>query len=162
MNALKLIAAAALFVLSGIAASQTVKKYQLPDGRIVYTSDDMPNAKLLGTLAAPTPAQPLDDARKAQMQREKNAATQAAGKRASTLAAADAEYNAAVKALADARARLAAGEAPEEGERSGTVRGGGKGRANSDYADRQAALQKGVDAAQARLDKAIQARDAAR
>ena len=40
-------------LLAGALQTGPVYKYRLPDGRIVYTSDKIPNAKLLDTLPEP-------------------------------------------------------------------------------------------------------------
>ena len=74
---------------------------------------------------------------------------------------ADAEVTAALQTLAEARARQAAGAEPQEGERIGTVRSG-LGRASDSFNERQNDLRDAVDAAQKRLDRAYEARNAAR
>ena len=63
-----------------------------------------------------------------------------------------AEVAAAENALADARRRLAEGEEPLPGERSGI--GGGRSRLNEAYAQRQATLKRAVEAAEKRLQQA--------
>ena len=141
--------------------AQPVYKYQMPDGRIVYTSDKLPNAKLLGTVREPLPSQPVDAARQSRLKSEKDAVTQSSNQRLAALAAADAEVSAALQALSDARARQAAGVEPQEGDRVGTVRSG-LGRASDAYHERQNDLREAVDAAQKRLDRAYEARNAAR
>jgi hypothetical protein len=108
------------------------------------------------------PAQPVDEKRKVEMQRESEKATQAGRNRSEAIAAANAQVAAATRALEAARARQAAGVEPEEGDRVGTVRGGGRGRAREAYIERQAELQEAVDAAQRELERAYQARNAAR
>ena len=143
------------------AHAQPVYKYQTPDGRIVYTSEKLPDAKMLGTLREPLPAQPVDAARQSRLQREKEAVTQSSNQRLAALAAADAEVSAALLALADAKARQAAGAEPQEGERIGTVRSG-LGRAGDSYNERQNDLREAVDAAQKQLDRAYETRNAAR
>ena len=154
-------AAIAFALCIASAHAQPVYKYRMPDGRIVYSSDKVPNAKLLGTVREPLPAQPVDAERQLRSQREKDAVTQSSNKRLAALAAADAEVTAALQALADARARQAAGAEPQEGERVGTVRSG-LGRARDAYVERQSELQEAVDAAQKRLDRAYEARNATR
>ena len=157
----KLVTALILLVCIAAAHAQPVYKYQMPDGRIVYTSDKLPNAKLLGTVREPLPPQPVDAARQSRLQSEKAAVTQSSNKRLAALATADAEVSAALQALADAKARQAAGAEPQEGERVGTVRSG-LGRPRDAYLERQSELQEAVDAAQKRLDRAYEARNAAR
>ncbi len=143
------------------AHAQTVYKYQMPDGRIVYTSETMSNAKLLGTVREPQAAQPVDAAKQEKMQREREAASQSGRQRSERLAAVNAEVAAATRALEEARARQVAGVEPEEGDRTGTVRAGGS-RANSAYLERQQQLQEAVNEAQKRLDAAYKARNEAR
>ena len=155
--------AMALGCVASIAFAQPVYKYRLPDGRIVYNSEEnMPNAKLLGTVREPLPAQPVDQKRQNDLQREKERANQSSAKRSEAIRAADAQVVAATRALEAAKARQTSGVEPEEGERVGTVRGGGRGRAREAYLERQAELQGAVDAAQRDLDRAYQARNAAR
>lgn len=144
-----------------LAQAQPVYKYQLPDGRIVYTSETMPNARLLGTVREPQAPQPVDAEKQAKMKRERDASSQAGKQRSDRLQAVNAEVVAATRALEEARARQVAGVEPEEGDRTGTVRAGGS-RGNSAYLDRQRQLQEAVDAAQKRLDAAYKARNEAR
>jgi hypothetical protein len=156
------IAVLALCCAFTAAGAEPVYKYRMPDGSIVYTSETLRDAKLLGTLREPLPAQPVDEKRKVEMQRESEKATQAGRNRSEAIAAANAQVAAATRALEAARARQAAGVEPEEGDRVGTVRGGGRGRAREAYIERQAELQEAVDAAQRELERAYQARNAAR
>lgn len=154
---------AALLVccLFSTAHAQPVYKYQLPDGRIVYTSETMPNAKLLGTVREPQPPQQVDAAKQEKMKRDREAASQSGKQRSERLEAANAEVIAATKALEEAKARQVAGIEPEEGDRTGTVRAGGS-RGNSAYLERQRQLQEAVNEAQKRLDAAYKARNDAR
>jgi len=144
-----------------VALAQPVYKYQLPDGRIVYSSEAVPNGKLIGTVRPAPAPQPVDADKQAKMKRDREAAAQAGKRRADRLEAANAEVIAATQALEEAKARQAAGVEPEEGERSGTVRPG-LSRPNSAYLERQTQLQEDVDAAQKRLDEAYKARNEAR
>ena len=151
--------ALALTLLAGAAEAGPVYKYRLPDGRIVYTSDKIPNAKLLDTLPEPALAQPVDSARQGRLEQDRREAELAVARSLATLAAADAEITAAGRALRGAKALQQAGVEPGEGDRIGTVR---SGRASDAYLERQQTLQDAVDAAQQRLDKAHEARNAAR
>ena len=153
--------ALALTLLAGAAEAGPVYKYRLPDGRIVYTSDKIPNAKLLDTLPEPALAQPVDSARQGRLEQDRREAELAVARSLATLAAADAEITAAGRALRGAKALQQAGVEPGEGDRIGTVRSG-RGRASDAYLERQQTLQDAVDAAQQRLDKAHEARNAAR
>jgi hypothetical protein len=91
---------AALLVccLLSTAHAQPVYKYQLPDGRIVYTSETMPNAKLLGTVREPQPPQQVDAAKQEKMKRDREAASQSGKQRSERLEAANAEVIAATNA----------------------------------------------------------------
>ena len=75
------------------------------------------------------------------------------------LIAADEEVRAAKAALAQAQAQVDAGKEPLPGERTGNV--GGSSRLNEAYWARQAENKDAVAKAQARLDAAIAARNAA-
>ena len=155
------VAAVLACCLVSAAQAQPVYKYQLPDGRIVYTSETLPNAKLLGTVREPQAPQPVDAAKQEKMKREREAASQSGKQRSDRLEAVNAEVIAATKALEEAKARQVAGVEPEEGDRTGTVRAGGS-RGNSAYLDRQRQLQEAVNEAQKRLDAAYKARNEAR
>ena len=148
-------------LLAGASQAGPVYKYRLPDGRIVYTSDKIPNAKLLDTLPEPALAQPVDPARQGSLEKDRREAELALARRLASLAAADAEIDAAGRALRVAKARQTAGVEPGEGDRIGTVRSG-RGRASEAYLERQQTLQDAVDTAEQRLDKAWEARNAAR
>jgi Domain of unknown function (DUF4124) len=162
MNRFTFAILAVLLAAAGLVHGQAVYKYQTPDGRIVYSSEAVPGAKLLGTVREPLPQQPVDGQRQERMKRERDAVNQSSSQRLNALNAADADIKAASAALAEARARQAAGVEPLEGERVGTVRGGGEGRPRDIYLDRQKQLQDAVDEAQRRLDRAYEARNAAR
>ena len=75
---------------------------------------------------------------------------------------ADVELRAAEKALEDARRRLAEGEEPLPGERTGIAGSGGRSRLNEAYFKRQEELKKAVEAAQRRLEQAQARRNAVR
>jgi hypothetical protein len=127
--------------------AQTVYKYQMPDGRILYSTEVQPQGKLLETIK-PAPAPASGNARPPPTSDGGRSA-----QRVADLEAADAEVKEASRALAEARKRQEAGIEPEEGERVGTVRAG-RGRAREEYLERQRELQDAVDAAQKRLDAA--------
>lgn len=127
--------------------AQTVYKYQMPDGRILYSTEVQPQGKLLETIK-PAPAPAAGNARPPPQSDGGRSA-----QRLADLEAADAEVKEANRALAEARKRQEAGIEPEEGERVGTVRAG-RGRAREEYLERQRELQDAVDAAQKRLDAA--------
>ncbi|MGH8680553.1 MAG: hypothetical protein ACREVS_09900, partial [Burkholderiales bacterium] len=87
-------------------------------------------------------------------------AAQAAPDRIAMLAATSEDVRAAEHSLAAAKATLEAGREPLPGERTGLARGGS--RLNATYWDRQRQLETSVADAQARLDRAVAQRNAAR
>jgi Domain of unknown function (DUF4124) len=147
-----------LFALAGAAAAQTVYRYITPDGRTIFSDQPVPGAKLQGTVAPPAPpsgapapapsgapaAAPAERTGDARLQRLRDAT---------------AEVEAATQALEQARAQLEAGKEPLPGERTGTATGGS--RLNEAYWARQAVNEETVRKAQARLDAAVVARNAA-
>jgi Domain of unknown function (DUF4124) len=146
-----------LFGLAGAVAAQTVYRYVTPDGRTIFSDQPVPGAKLQGTVAPPAPASPppprSSDARP-------TAPTEPPGEaRVQRRRDATAEVEAATQDLAQARLRLDAGKEPLPGERTGTATGGS--RLNDAYWARQAANEEVVRRAQARLDAAVAARNAA-
>jgi hypothetical protein len=157
-----------LLLLAGLtvaaaAAAQTVYRYVYPDGRVVYSDAPVPGARLQGTVAPPAPATspPAGTAARSDMQSAPQRAADKAGEdRTAKFAAADEEVRAATGALENAKARLASGQEPLPGERTGTA--GGASRLNEEYWARQQELQKAVDAAQSRLDRAVAQRNALR
>ena len=152
------IIAVSLWLSISAASAEPVYKYRMPDGRIVYTSEVLRNAKLLDTLRDPTPPQPVDPGAEAKRKNTQNALQRTSNDRLAALARADVAVVEAARILDAAKARQATGVEPEEGERVGTVRGG-RGRARDEYLERQAELQKAVDDARARLEEAYRTRD---
>ena len=147
------LAIALLIIPGAVAQAQTVYKYRMPDGKILYSNEAQPLGTLLETLREPTKPQPVDPARQNALQQQQGQAQRANDKRLADLTAADAEVRAATQALQDAKAHRDAGVEPEAGERVGTVRAG-RGRARDEYLERQRELQEAVDEAQKRLDLA--------
>jgi len=151
-----------LIVLALAAANavdaQKIGRYVFPDGRVVYSDQPVPGAKLVNEVAPPPPpsASPPPS-------RESKAAAPGAdsgAERARRLEQTDAEVRAATEALERARAQLQAGVEPFPGERTGTA--GGGSRLNEAYDARQAANQRAVADAEARLQRAVAARNSAR
>ena len=148
-----------LFGLAGAVAAQTVYRYVTPDGRTIFSDQPVPGAKLQGTVAPPAPpsgvpapapsgapaAAPAEPPGEARVQRLRDAT---------------ADVEAATQDLAQARLRLDAGKEPLPGERTGTATG--NSRLNEAYWARQAENEEAVRKAQARLDAAVAARNAAR
>lgn len=151
-----------LVVLALAAASavyaQKIGRYVFPDGRVVYSDQPVPGAKLVNEVAPPPPPTasppPPREGKVAAPGADPGAA------RVQRLDAADAEVRAATEALERARTQLQAGTEPFPGERTGTA--GGGSRLNEAYDARQAANQRAVADAEARLQRAVAARNTAR
>lgn len=155
------LAAAALALAAAGAFAQKAYRYVYPDGRIVYSDRPVPGARLQGEVAPPPPpTAPGAGAAEASGAPRKPAADEPVASRSQRLAQADDEVRAAEAALNDARLQLTAGREPLPGERTGTA--GGGSRLNEAYEARQAANERAVAEAQARLDRAIAARNAVR
>ena len=147
-----------LFGLAGAVAAQTVYRYVTPDGRTIFSDQPVPGAKLQGTVAPPAPpshapAQPRP--------------TRGAPHRPSRPVKPGCNGCATRRPRSRRRPRtsrrpgrrLDAGKEPLPGERTGTATGGS--RLNDEYWARQAANEEAVKRAQARLDAAVAARNAA-
>jgi hypothetical protein len=151
------------FVVLALAAAnaadaQKIGRYVFPDGRVVYSDQPVPGAKLVNELAPPPPPSTSSPP-----PRESKAAAPGAdpgADRVRRLTETDAEVRAATEALERARAQLQAGIEPFPGERTGTA--GGGSRLNEAYDARQAANQRAVADAEERLQRAVAARNAAR
>src|SRR5262245_42803177 len=151
-----------LLGLAGAVAAQTVYRYVTPDGRTIFTDQPVPpvpGAKLQGTVAPPTPPSGSPPPRPSSDARPKTPAEPPGEARVQRLREATAEVESAQQDLAQARLRLEAGKEPLPGERTGTATGGS--RLNDEYWARQAANEDAVRKAQARLDAAVAARNAA-
>jgi hypothetical protein len=146
-----------LFALLAPAAAQTVYRYVTPDGRTIFSDQPVPGAKLQGTVTPP--AQPPGAGAPVENRMPLATEKPPADNRAQRLRVATQEVDAATQALAQARAQLASGKEPLEGERTGTA--GGGSRLNDAYWARQAANEQAVAKAQARLDAAVAARNRA-
>lgn len=161
MRSLQLVVLALMVACAGAALAQKIGRYVFPDGRVVYSDQPVPGARLVNEVAPPPPPgapPPVINPREGATARPGGETPGAARSRA--LADADAEVRAATTALEQARARLQAGVEPLPGERTGTAKGGS--RLNEAYEARQAANQQAVADAEARLQRAIAARNAAR
>jgi hypothetical protein len=141
-----------LAVVASPVHSQAVKKYVTPDNRVIYSDQPVPGAREVGEVEPPTPVSPeARDAAKATAARDAqdatklDARTQASGKQAARIK--DLEAN-----LALARKKLADGQEPLPGERTGTA--GGASQLNERYWARQAKLKNAVAEAQELLDNA--------
>lgn len=146
------------------ALAQKIGRYVFPDGRVVYSDQPVPGARLANELAPPPPPAAQPPAKESREGKAaKPAAEDPAAARLRALDEADAEVRAATESLERARAQLQAGIEPLPGERTGIVgsKGGGS-RLNEAYDERQAANQKAVADAEERLRQAVAARNAAR
>lgn len=143
-------------LLAGPAAAQTVYRSVTPDGRVIFSDRPVPGAQLQGTIAPPPPPSgapaPVES-------RTPTPVAQPGEDRTQRLRQATQDVDAATQALAQARAQLDAGKEPLPGERTGTATGGS--RLNEAYAARQAVNEQAVAKAQASLDAAVAARNAA-
>jgi hypothetical protein len=145
--------ATALLVLAPAAGAQGVYKYTDPAGRVIYTDD--PNAgggtarlvEIPGTPGAATPAAGLSDSEK-QLLQQSNRRAAALDRAVNDIVAAHAE-------LRTAEARREQGIEPIEGERQGR-------RYRPEYWERQQELRRDIDVARARLNDAIERRNALR
>ena len=158
MRIARLVLVALSLSAANAADAQKIGRYVFPDGRVVYSDQPVPGAKLVNEVAPPPPASsppsPPRETKAAAPGAESGAA------RTQRLDQADAEVRAATEALERARAQLQAGTEPLPGERTGTA--GGGSRLNEAYDTRQATNQRAVADAEERLRRAVAARNAAR
>ena len=159
----RVLLAAALLALAGPGlaqtAAQTVYKYQRPDGSLVYSDEPIKGARLLERFRlarAPAQASRAEPARTAEPRSEAQPPD-----RALRLDGADAEVQAAQKAVDDARGRLQQGVEPLPGERAGNV-GGKTTRLTEDYFARVQRLERDLKDANARLEQAYDRRNDAK
>ena len=153
------LAAFALAVMAGSlpANAQSIYKYVYPDGRVVYTDQTDPGARLDEEIEPPPPPSPAEvEARRAQ----RDALLRAAAQRASSLDQAWAEMREWTPKLAAAKEQLVAGREPRPEERQGTYQR--KSRLDARYWARQKANEEAVWEAEARLKQAQAAINAVR
>ena len=145
--------ATALAVAAGTSAlGQGVYRYKDSQGNTVYT--DKPPAGNDTVQRLEIPPQPAQSPARGQSDAEKKL-LEAANRRSADLDRAASDVVAAFNALRAAEARRDAGVEPEEGDRSGRFLRG-------QYYQRLQALERDVQAAQARLDEALARRNALR
>jgi len=165
--------AACLAAVPLIAFGATIYKVQLEDGSILFTDSPPPGSKVLEERESKGPARaapPRSDAGPVTTPESAAAAAAAAGippgstvtplKGPSNIDAAMAEVSAAERELAVTRRKLELGREPLPGERLG-LKGGGT-RLSPEYQARVGGLERDVAAAEARLKRAYEARNAAR
>ena len=160
MRASRLLLLALLVAAAGAASAQKIGRYVFPDGRVVYSDQPVPGAKLVNEVAPPPPPSAPPPAPSREGKAARSGGDDPGAARLRTLNEADAEVRAATEALERARAQLQSGIEPLPGERTGTA--GGTSRLNEAYEERQAANQKAVADAEERLQRAVAARNAAR
>ena len=156
---------AALALLPCLAAAQSIYKVQTQDGSILFTDTPPPGSKILEerlAKSAPrvssTSPPPATGAGRPVPGVTPSVAGVPAG--AVSIDAAMQEVNAAEAALAVSKRRLELGREPLPGERRGLA--GGGSRLTEDYQTRIAGLEREVADAEARLQRAYAARNAAR
>jgi len=134
-------------------AQKPVYKYVYPDGRIVYSDDVVPGARLEGQVEAPPPPNltgtPAAAPRPPAAAPDAEKAPEGSAK---TLDEAWEKLKLAKRRLDEARAKLESGTEPQEGERTGTAKGGS--RLNDAYWARQKANEEAVRKAEERVRQA--------
>ncbi|HEY8067927.1 MAG TPA: DUF4124 domain-containing protein [Burkholderiales bacterium] len=154
LRPLAIAAAVAVFaaLVAPAARAQGVYKYTDSAGRVVYTDDPAAGGGAARLVETPPPATPAPAA--ALSASDKKLLDQA-NLRAAALDRAVADIVVAHTELRAAEARREQGTEPIEGERQGH-------RFRPEYWQRQQALKNGVDIARAKLDDAIERRNALR
>ncbi len=142
--------AIALATFAPVAAAQNVYKYSDPSGRVIYTDDAAAAGGSATKVDVPSrpgakPAVGLSAADKKLLEQ--------ANKRAAELDRATDDMVAAFRALRAAEARREQGVEPLEGERVGR-------RFRPEYWERQQLIKRDVEDAQAKLDDALNRRNA--
>lgn len=149
---------AVCLAIAPLAASATIYKVRMPDGSILFTDSVPAGGKVIEERAAvPTPTVPRSVPAPA---RPAAPAATAPAAGTPTLTTAAAEIADAERELAEARKRLEAGREPLPGERIGTV--SGRSRLAPEYESRIAGLEQAVAAAEERVKRAYEARNALR
>jgi hypothetical protein len=143
---------AALLVGAASAfAEGSLYKLRQPDGGVVYSSEKLPGMPIEKELPATVPGSKLP----LPLSAEERAADKRVGAELARRDELWRERNQAREALAVARAAKLAGEEPLPGERKGTA--SHRSRLDEAYWARQDQLQRAVDQAQQRLDRAEKA-----
>jgi hypothetical protein len=142
------------FLLAAPAQAQSIYKYVLPDGRVVYSDKPMQGVKPLEELEPPAPPSDPEAARRRAA--EDAAALERTAKPATgqtvTLDEAWEQRQRWARRLEEAQQALEAGREPREGERIGTA--GGRARMNDAYWERQRRNEAAVAEAEARARRA--------
>jgi len=160
---------AAVMIVPALAFAQTLYKQVRPDGSIIYSDKPVPGTEILDMrdIPPPPPPPPAGEQR-ARPSSQPGVGSASEGKpkpkteqptRGAWDAAND-EVLAAQKALDDAKRQRDEGQEPKPGERLGIAKGGS--RLSEAYEERLRALDQAVTDAEARLQRAYEARSAAR
>jgi hypothetical protein len=142
------------------AVAQSAYRFVTPDGRVIYSDQPVPGARLEATIPAPAPASPAAPGAAQTLSPSQQALLKSADERIRRLNELTVEIQNAERDLAAANAALQAGVEPREGERIGTF--AGRARLNDEHWARQDYNQQAVANAQARLKRAVQERNALR
>ncbi len=161
--------AALCAALPCLAAAQTIYKVQMPDGSVMFTDTLPPEAKILEQRAGKSPPRPAASSPATPATPTTQVPPQGIGfdgsavqpaRKSSALETAMAEVNDAERALQAAKKKLELGREPLAGERLG-LKGGGS-RLSPEYEARVEGLERDVANAELRLQRAYEARNAAR
>lgn len=155
MRAVALLAA----LLAATASAQTAFRYVTPEGRVIYSDQPVPGARLEATIAPPAPVSPAP-AGAPRLSESEEALLRDSDRRFRRLNELTDQIQIASRDFGAANAALQAGVEPLEGERIGTY--AGRARLNDAYWGRQEANQRAVAETQARLDRAVQERNGLR
>ncbi len=155
-------AALLAFFVAGNASADAIYKVRLKDGSIAFTDRPPPGATILEKREVEPSPQSAPSAPAAESRRREAAAVdERLRRRAAEAEQLDAAVAAAERALAKAKVDLEKGREAREGDFMGTARKG-LVRHSPAFEERVRALEQAVADAQARLARAIEARDAPR
>ena len=154
---MRILALVACLAAAGTPA-QDAYRYVTPEGRVIYSDQPVPGARLEATIV--TPPAPSSPQPGTTLTPRQEALAKSADERIRRMNELTVEIQSAERDLAAANATLQAGIEPREGERIGTY--AGRARLNDAYWARQDYNQQAVANAQARLNRAVQERNAIR
>jgi hypothetical protein len=146
-------------LVAATAAAQNAYRYVTPDGRVIYSDMPVPGARLDATITPPAPASAPAAGFTPSPGQE--ALLKSAEERVRRLNELTIEIQNLESHLRAADARLEAGREPLEGERTGIVYQG-RSRLSDAYWARQDDNQRVVADINARLNRAVQERNALR
>lgn len=146
------IAAALCLGLGGTAYAQALKKYVMPDGRVVYSDQPVAGGKLVREVAPPPQVDPASRSQAEDAARRDREAVKEVNQRLDQQRAGRKTVQQAQADLDAAKRKLEEGKEPLPGERTGTA--GGKSRLNPAYWQRQEANELAVKNAEKALSEA--------